>query len=284
MDWAEACQILGISESATDTEIKEQYIYKAQLLHPDKNQDKPENIRRRAESELALVNQAYRFATNPNNNPYRIPPKLSIEPGQIRFKDISPGEKRGTTLIIKNTGGPYTSIWIDNQPSPWLNVTGVKSITKERLPLEVALECTGTGEQGKQFNCDLLVKLENENTHVVDCATVKIELYPKYESLEQAVRSKNKVNTTISQRELAPHPTRKNKPGFSFKALLVNLLAFAIIGIILTYIANIFFELHDVLFRIVLILYAVIALGVSIRHGINFHPKTVISNKNNKVF
>ena len=70
MDWIEACQILGVPESATEAEIKEQYIYKAQLLHPDKNQDKPENIRKKAEAELVLVNQAYAIVSNPGNNPF----------------------------------------------------------------------------------------------------------------------------------------------------------------------------------------------------------------------
>jgi hypothetical protein len=86
MDWAEACRTLGVAESATAEEIKEQYLYKAQLLHPDKNQDKPENIRRKAEAELVLINQAFSFLSDPQNNPYRVPPKLAVEPAVIRFK------------------------------------------------------------------------------------------------------------------------------------------------------------------------------------------------------
>lgn len=223
MDWAEACHILGVPESATDIEIKEQYIYKAQLLHPDKNQDKPENIRRKAEAELALVNQAYTFLSNPNNNPYKIPPKLAIEPMAIRFKDVKIGEKKSTTLIIRNVGGPYTSIWIDNQPAPWLAVTGVKSLASERLPLEVTLESTGIGEPGSQYACGLSIKLENEKTHAVDHLTVKIELYTQSDS----------VVTT-------PQPIRKDKMGFSLGAFMFNLLAFAIVGIVSVYFIKIF--------------------------------------------
>ena len=80
MDWAEACRILGVSESATEEDIKEQYFYKAQLLHPDKNQDKPENVQKKAEAELALINQSYAFIKNPVNNPYNPPPQNSGKP------------------------------------------------------------------------------------------------------------------------------------------------------------------------------------------------------------
>ena len=155
MDWAEACRILGVNESATESEIKAQYLYKAQLLHPDKNQDQTENIRHKAEAELSLVNQAFTFLSDSQHNPYKIPPKLAVEPAAIRFKDVNIGERKSTTLIIRNVGGPYTSVWMDNQPAPWLAVTGVKSITSERLPLEVTLESTGMGEPGKHYVCDL---------------------------------------------------------------------------------------------------------------------------------
>ncbi len=279
MDWAEACRILGVSESATDAEIKEQYIYKAQLLHPDKNQDKPENVRRRAETELALVNQAYSFANQPNNNPYKVPPKLAIEPMAIHFKDVGIGEKKAGTLIIRNTGGPYTSVWMDNQPAPWLAVTGVRSIDKERLPLEVALECTGMGESGRQYTCDLAVKLENENTHAIDNAAVKIELNTRLGTAAPyvangAILKAKKINREIPHnRPIAPL-TPKNKMGFSIKAFLVNLAAFAILGFVLNYFVGLFVKADQQFVLIGLIIYAVIVLGISVNHSINIGSKT----------
>ncbi len=272
MDWAEACHILGVPESATDSEIKEQYIYKAQLLHPDKNQDKPENIRKRAEAELVLVNQAYSFVSNPNNNPYKIPPKLAIEPAAIHFKDVNIGEKRRTTLTVRNIGGPYTSIWIDNQPAPWLTVTGVKSITSERLPLEVALECTGTGEPWTQYACDLAVKLENENSHAIDNAAAKIELLTGDKSAEfstkkETILSSKKSNGAANWEK--PQPEPENKIGFSPRAFLVNLLAFAVLGAIAYFPINFFFKLEQTMVIIGSIVYAAIAIGVCVNHGIN---------------
>jgi hypothetical protein len=279
MDWSEACRILGVTESATDEEIKDQYYYKAQLLHPDKNQDKPESIRKRAETELASINQAYSFATGPNNNPYKIPPKLSIEPGSIRFKDIKTGEKKRTTLIIKNTGGPYSSIWIDNQPAPWLTVAEIKSISSERLPLEVTLECTGTGEPDKQYFCDLSVKLENETTHAVDQATVKFELYTISEPAvidnpKKEVTPVIKPQVEIPRNKPVQQSAAKNKWGFSFAAFMFNLLAFAVVGIVLSYFVDTFFKYDELLFLIVLVVFSVIAFGLSFSHGLTLGSKS----------
>jgi hypothetical protein len=268
MDWAEACRVLGVPESATEAEIKEQYIYKAQLLHPDKNQDKPENIRQKAEAELALVNQAYSFLSNPLNNPYKIPPKLAVEPVKIRFKDVNVGEHKTTTLIIRNIGGPYTSIWIDNHPAPWLTVIGVNSITRERLPLEVVLEGVGIGEPGRQYVCDLSIKLENESTHTVDQATVKIELYIKSKS--QAPIS----GTEVIHPDPPPQPVLRKKAGFSFRAFLVNLLAFAVIGIVLVYLVRTFLKIDELIFIIALIIYSATAFGVSFNQGLSVGSKT----------
>lgn len=278
MDWKEACQILGVPESATDTEIKEQYMYKAQLLHPDKNQDKPETVRKKAESELALINQAYTFLNNPNNNPYKIPPKLAIEPMGIRFKDVKIGEKKSTTLTIRNGGGPYTSIWIDNNPAPWLTIAAVKSITSERLPLEVTLEGTGSGEPDKTYSCDLLIKLENETTHIVDSATVKIELYTISGSIEPitikapAVPSKAPETITPENRQ-SVQPEKKKSTGFSLGAFLIDILSFAVIGAIAFLIVNLFFTLNAMYLAFALILYSALALCVSIIHGIKVGSK-----------
>jgi hypothetical protein len=283
MDWAEACRILGVSETATDTEIKEQYLYKAQLLHPDKNQDKPENIQKKAEAELSIINQAYSIINNPINNPYRIPPKLAVEPMGIRFKDISIGERKVSTFTIRNVGGPYTSIWIENKPAPWLTVMGVKSITSERLPLEVALECTGIGEPGQQYSCNLPIKLENENVHTIDQIAVKIELNTKFESAKFGIEKESKIaaiktNATVHPDKYVTQPVQKNKIGFSLKAFLVNFLAFAILGIGLVFLVRTFMRFDGAILMIGLILYAAIAFGVSLNHSITIGSKTNIKN------
>ena len=69
MNWEEACHVMGVSPNPTQTELKEQYRYKNQMLHPDKTLDKPEVIRIKAEKELRQVNEAYSILTNPLNKP-----------------------------------------------------------------------------------------------------------------------------------------------------------------------------------------------------------------------
>jgi curved DNA-binding protein CbpA len=59
MNFEEACQILGVPFTSTREEIHAQYIYKAQLLHPDKTMGLPESVRIKAEEELKRINQAY---------------------------------------------------------------------------------------------------------------------------------------------------------------------------------------------------------------------------------
>jgi curved DNA-binding protein CbpA len=137
MNWEEACTILGVKETASSEEIREQYLYKAQILHPDKTIGKPESIRKKAEEEFKLINQAYEFLKSPSNNPFNNPPKLKVEPPRIRFKDVEIGQKKSTTFQINNVGGAYTNIWIDNEPASWLLVTAAKSTSAEQLPLNV---------------------------------------------------------------------------------------------------------------------------------------------------
>jgi hypothetical protein len=269
MDWTEACRILGVSESATEAEIKEQYIYKAQLLHPDKNQDKPENIRKKAEIELALVNQAYTYLINPNNNPYKFPPKLSVEPLRIRFKNVNIGERKTTVITVKNVGGPYTSIWIDNQPAPWLAVTGVKSIGAERLPLEVVIEATGTGQPGNEYASDLVIKLENENSHALDQAAVKVELFtagrPGASSTEKESRVSPEPETQVKS---------KNRLGLGIGAFLLDILAFSAIGTVVGFIVYMMFSIDQMILIGALILYALIAFGISFNHALSVGSKT----------
>jgi hypothetical protein len=268
MDWAEAYRILGVTDSATEAEIKEQYIYKAQLLHPDKNQDKPEYIRKKAETELALINQAYAFLSNPGNNPYKIPPELSIEPIGIRFKDVIIGERKSTTIMIKNVGGPYTSIWIDNKPAPWLTVIGVKSIGNERLPLEVTLEGTGIGESGKEYFCNLIIKLENETSHTVDQATVKIEMFIKP---GLPVSGKNTESKTFA----GPVSQSKSNSrlGLGIGAFILNFIAFAALGAVAVYVIYNLLTIDQTVLIIGSIIYALITFGISFNHALSISSK-----------
>ncbi len=58
-------QILGINRNASSDEIKKAYLFKANILHPDRLNELGENIRRKAEEELKKVNIAYDTLKNP---------------------------------------------------------------------------------------------------------------------------------------------------------------------------------------------------------------------------
>ena len=179
MDWEEASRILGVGPAASTEEIREQYHYKAQLLHPDMTVGRPESIRRKAADEFKSVNQAYHFLTDPLNNPFTNPPRLRVSPRHIRFVDVDIGQKKATSFEISSIGGAYTSIWFEREPSPWLSVTSFRSTTTEQLPMEVTIECTGAGEHGKQYSCKLPVRLENAKTKLKDEVVLDIELWTR---------------------------------------------------------------------------------------------------------
>ncbi len=269
MDWAEASRILGVAETAQDAEIKEQYFYKAQLLHPDKNQDKPENVRKKAEAELALVNQAYAFLSNSENNPYKIPPRISVDPASVHF-ELNIGERKTATLLVKNVGGPFTNVWIDSHPVPWVTVTSARSISGESLPLEVTLEGVGTGEPERRYTGSLAVKLENEITHAIDNASVELELFtgadPTTTVKRVPLNAVEKPKTRVPP--AAPH-VQKNPMGFSLAAFLVNFLLMAIAGVGAFYLVKMLTPVSDTYLLAGSIAYGLLAFGLSFNHAIN---------------
>jgi hypothetical protein len=184
MTWEEACRILGFSVNATPAEIKNQWLYKANLLHPDKTANLPENMRIKAEEDFKQASIAYNFLTDPKNNPHRNPPKLDVRPKRISFKEVEAGSKKSTTVLVKSAGGPYTKFWMDDSPVPWLHVTAIKSLTQDTLPLEVTIEASGIGKPDQQHQCKLLIRLENEQakskdeTFVIVTLSIKTILQP----------------------------------------------------------------------------------------------------------
>jgi len=179
MNWEEACQVLGVPTTATPAEIRAQFNYKAQLLHPDKTVGLPESVRQKAEEELKLVIAAYNVLKDSKNNPQSNPPKLNVSPRHIRFKDVEPNQKKATIIEIESVGGTYTKFWMDDSPAAWLKVIEVKSTTNDPLPLEVTIEATGSTTLRKRFECSLPIRIENEKTKTKDEVTVKIELQMK---------------------------------------------------------------------------------------------------------
>ncbi len=191
MTWEEACQILGVLPTASAAEIHAQYIYRAQLLHPDKTSNSPQIVRVKAEEELKKVNAANDFLKDPRNKPNNSPPKLSISLSHVRF-NVDPGQKKSTIFKINSTGGPYTKFWMDDSPAPWLRVAEVKSLTNDPLPMEVTIEATGMGAPSEHFECFLPIRIENEQTKAKDEIRLKIELKIKPSVGKLGSRSESK--------------------------------------------------------------------------------------------
>jgi hypothetical protein len=183
MNWEEACQILGVAVTATAAEMKTRWLDENLLRAPDKTINLPESVRQRAEEELKHINAAYDFLKDSKNRlqhvPLNSPPKLSISPQRIRFKDVEPGQRKTTTIKIESVGGSYTKFWMDDSPAAWLKVVEVKSTTNDPLPLEATLEAANNGSLRGQAACSLLIRLEDEKTRAKDEVTVKVELWAK---------------------------------------------------------------------------------------------------------
>lgn len=175
MTWEDACLILGISPTASAAEIEKQYLYKANLLHPDKNMNLSQSLREKAEEELKKVNVAHEFLKKQQNRPNNGPPKLHLTVSHVRF-NVEEGQKKTTTFKINNTGGPFTNFWMDDSPSQWLKVVEVKSLSDAPLPIEVTIEATGIGVSNEHSECMLPIRIENQQTSTKDEIKLKIEL------------------------------------------------------------------------------------------------------------
>ncbi len=182
MNFEEACRILGVPTTADTEEIHAQYIYKAQLLHPDKTTNLPEKVRHKAEEELKRINEAYSVLKNADTPRGDTPPKLSVSPAVVYFKDIAPGEKRTARIKVENIGGPFTRFWTDDEPAPWLKVLEAKSTTASPLPLEITLEATAPGTLEGKARCKLPILLENNEGNMRDQVDVTIELQPTHKN------------------------------------------------------------------------------------------------------
>jgi hypothetical protein len=219
MNWDEACRVLGVPTTATPDEIRTQYLYKAQLLHPDKTANYPEKVRQKAEEELKLINAANAVLKDRKNNTMAMPPKLKVSPRHIRFTDVQTGQQKTTSIKIESVGGAYTKFWMADSPAAWLKVVEVKSTTNDPLPLEAIIEATGSETTGKDCECILSIRLENETTKTKDEVSVKIQIQNSRKQPGQGLNFRN-------------IEFRKFTLNIPYKALLIN-LALIVIGLAL---------------------------------------------------
>jgi len=179
-------EILGVSPEATAEELKRVYRDKCWILSPDRMAGAPESARKRAEKELARVNQAYDILKDPGGRrnyhakwlKLKAKPKPVVKPSHIRFGNMTPGQTKKTTFVIENSGGPYDRIQIPSPSVSWLKVVRWRSLGQEELPLEVEIEATGL-KWGETSTEDIVIRLDDQETRVTAELRVKAKPIPK---------------------------------------------------------------------------------------------------------
>jgi subtilase family serine protease len=184
-EWEDYYEILGVSPDSSSKEIKDAYLYKVNILHPDRLSGTSESVKHRAEEDLKKVNRAYDVLKNDQKRKQyysewikhkpgtrRTPKPIPVvNPTVISFSDVEPGETKKATFEVKNLGGPYSKIWISN-PDSWVKVIDWESLgTSDELPLQVEIEAEAD-EWNKSYSEYIEVKLDEEVTSVrVDLQT-----------------------------------------------------------------------------------------------------------------
>ena len=184
--WEKACFILGVVPESTLAQIHDQYLYKAQLLHPDTNANKPEKVRNRAEEELKLINNAYDFlkkqanksnysatstapkdpsserkASSTNYTRYKPRPRADLT--LIHFGAIPPGVRKTRTFTMWNDGGPCEKILVNDSPS-WLSIN-TTALSPQKLPLQVEVSILGTA-WGQTYSHVIIFKIDEQEIRI----------------------------------------------------------------------------------------------------------------------
>ena len=195
INWKDYYQILQVHPLAEAEIITAAYRKLADKYHPDHNpgneqwaNDKFKQINNAYEiignnEKRKLYHSAYlqRTGFNSSNSafpPYsqQIKPKPEVNPTIIRFEGVIPGEVRRDTFIVKNSGGPYSKVWISN-PNSWINIMRQKPLSDTgKLPLLVEIEAKGN-EWGKTYIGNIIVKIDDVETNI----RVELTTSPKTE-------------------------------------------------------------------------------------------------------
>jgi curved DNA-binding protein CbpA len=179
-DFIDYYAILGVTNKATTEEIKRAYRDKCFILHDDRMQTAPESARKRAHEELKLVNRAYDVLKDARKRKdydaqwiaLKDKPKPVVEPRNIQFGNVKPGETRTASFVVRNDGGPYRTISIPN-PGTWVTLAEWHSVsTSDELPLKVSIRAEAP-TKGKKFSEIITVKLDDEKAHVAVSLSIK---------------------------------------------------------------------------------------------------------------
>ncbi|MCZ6535757.1 MAG: J domain-containing protein [Chloroflexi bacterium] len=179
-NWENYYEILGVDPAASSEEIRAAWRRRAMDLHPDLLRQASEAERHSAEESLKRANRAYEVLRDvEKRRGYHAdwlrstrPPKPVVEPSVIVFHDAAPGKGKTGSFVIRNDGGPYSSIWFSD-PKSWVTVTGYASLEPgDELPLQVEVSASGY-EWGQHYTESIAVRLDGVE------AAVGVELHTK---------------------------------------------------------------------------------------------------------
>ncbi len=171
-------EILEISPSATEDEVRRAYRRKAKESHPDTlGLDASKEEKQIAEEKFKAIHNAYtilsdgtkRLEYDTRYKTAHSPPIPEVSPSIIQITDVKPGETQKTHFTIANRGGPYNKINISNIDS-WVRITGVISLSQDdKLPLRVDIELLGV-ESGATYQEQIEISLDDV------CTKIRVEL------------------------------------------------------------------------------------------------------------
>ena len=232
--WKDYYEILEVNPEASQEDIKKAHRKLALGFHPDKNRNITEQMRKLADEKMAEINEAYEVLYNPEKRKQydsewtakKSPPKPVIDPPVIRFDNVPAKTVKTSSFIIRNEGGPYSKIEVDD-PKSWVRVIKYASLSDtDELPLQVEIMAEGE-DWGTTYSEVIIVRLDNEETQV------KIELRTQIEPM-----GKTTYVGGVSSIYQPPTPAHTAPKEVSLKAVFwicgVVLLGFFIVSSIST--------------------------------------------------
>ena len=252
INWKDYYQILQVHPSAEPEVIKVAFERLARKYHPDINKAPTATQRMKDLNEaFEILNDVEKRKTYhavylqrvgktnsgfsnsnapPPNHPLPIP-KPEVNPTTIRFTDVIPGETRKDTFIVRNSGGPFSKIWMSNTNS-WLKIVSQRPLYGTgKLPLFVEIEAQGF-EWGKTYVDNIIIKLDDVETHVRVELNTRIKVEQTNQNWNDETPSSGGGNQASDSSEKSKYGTTKTGKSGKEAIKKLFLLAVVLVGII----------------------------------------------------
>lgn len=181
-------KILQVDPSAELDIIEVAFRRLSKLYYPIPGRNTEEKFKEITEAHSVLKDPIKREKYDNEYKKFYTPkPKPEVDKNYILFKDVTPGEIKTDSFILRNSGGNYENIDVSVQtPNSWLKIIGVNSLDpnqSDELPLKINIEAT-VDEWGKDYDEYIVVKLDDEEIKI------KVELNTRYDEIYNRFTSK----------------------------------------------------------------------------------------------